>query len=316
MTEDTSRPHQPPIVIVQSPAGASSLCFQTDNARSLRLLLLFAVTMIIFVFVLLVYFPPSSVPIYVLMFQMVFFVVIVGGPCVHRTLLWVREKRKLAQREQPADSLNDVVRAALVTLGGLCQLSVLTGRPRSTSLTRFRQFVLAKGVSPDVMILDAKLQPILEILPIVEEFVEPERLLNAIPRRSNSFVVQLLFLGFVSWMTLQAARDGDIVLAVAGGTIVVLFGTQVLKSLGVHFAEGSKPALGMGVLVDRQGRRWRVDNSTVYIHPMRHGFSKSVMIELIGPDGYLLIQCMGENDAALATFWQRWMHPNPRPELG
>lgn len=72
----------------------------------------------------------------------------------------------------------------------------------------------------------------------------------------------------------------------------------------------SAPIAGMGVVIDGRGRRWTVDDSILFIEPKEEG----IVPGLYGPAGTLRMLFYKEGDEGFEALWQRWTHPNPRPE--
>lgn len=249
--------------------------------------------------------------------QCVVFFLVICLPLIRGWRKWMEDRRHqhVDHGSDFRESENSIVQRLLLEQGGLCRLSWLTGRPRPASLAAFQEDLRRAGLPIAVTIVDAGVYQTLMSLPRPDNFVEPERLLSAPSRRSWVSVGNVVAMAFFIWVLVMSALSGDWIITALCAAMFCLFGVQILKSYDVHVAESGSPIVGMGSLIDRKGRKWSVADSSVYIHESRLAFSTLVVVELIGPAGYLVLPYSGKDDAAITMFWQRWMHPHPRPDL-
>ncbi len=208
-----------------------------------------------------------------------------------------------------------VVKSTLLENGGLCGLDWLTGRARPGSVGRFQSALQEAGLPRALVIVQPDVMAALDDIPLDATFVEPERVLGAMSRRSGAFWFQAVLAVYFTWLLTNAALQGKWVMAGLFLLGMVTLGMELLKTFGVHLTQANAPVMGMGVYSDDKGRRWTVQDSTVYLYPSRAGVGKGAVAELIGPDGHCTRVFHGPGDPALKMFWQRWMHPHPRPEL-
>jgi len=200
-----------------------------------------------------------------------------------------------------------IVKGVLLEVGGLCRVHWLTGQVRPKWRDRFQQLLRERGLPRALVIVQAELIDKVRTIPIDDRFVEPERLLGAMPRRSGTFWLLIVMILYFVWMLVNSALAGDWTMTAIFALWVAMMGVQLLRSWGIHLSQANAPVMGMGVISDHKGRRWSVRDSVVYLYPY--------FVAFIGPDGYHVLQFHGLDDPALRMFWQRWMHPHPRPDL-
>lgn len=208
-----------------------------------------------------------------------------------------------------------IVRGALLEVGGLCRLHCCTLRPLPKWRGRFQQLLGEAGLPSAIVIVQAELIDKLRALPVDGVFVEQERLLAEMRRGSGTFWILAVLLIYSMWVVANAALGGDWIIAALVAAAGAVVASQILKSWGIHLSQAGAPVVGMGVFSDRKGRRWTVRDSVAYLYPWKAGFQSSIILALLGPDGYHAMQFHGLDDPALRMFWQRWMHPHPRPDL-
>ncbi len=78
--------------------------------------------------------------------------------------------------------------------------------------------------------------------------------------------------------------------------------------------EGAAPIAGMGFIEDSKGKLWTVDDSLMILSGRKSG-DKPVYVHIVGPAGWLLLTYANVKDPEFIKLWQRWNHPDPRPEL-
>ncbi|MCL4198276.1 MAG: hypothetical protein KJZ69_12390 [Phycisphaerales bacterium] len=236
-----------------------------------------------------------------------------GVLIVHRLNRWKIDLNAYRQEHSNIDhpDASYLVKGALLEVGGLCRIRWWSGRPAPAWRHRFQQLLHERGLPHALVIVQAELIDKLRMISVDETFVEPDRLLAQMSRRSGTFWMLAAMLLMSGWVMVQAALRGDWVMASVLGVAAAMVGSQLLKSWGIHVSQANAPVMGMGVLSDHKGRRWTVLDSAVYLYP----YQSSIIASLLGPNGYHAMQFHGVEDPALRMFWQRWMHPHPRPDL-
>lgn len=315
----TVRSGPPPIVVVESAAGSNTLSCGMAIVSNARMLIIMPAMMIaVFLFLHCVSGELSAgVAWFMIVVQTLVFTVLYGRSIRSSVRDWRIDREMFAKDggDRRSDE-SSIVTKALLEVGGLVRPSLLTDRPRRATVGRFQQLLRDAGLRPALVIVQVGLEVPLRAIPTPSEFVEPERLLlGTMQRRSMTFIFNLLLLAFAVWVLVNSARAGHWMMTAFISIGLAVLGMQILKSFGVHVSEGKAPVMGMGVFSDHKGRRWSVQDSCVYLWPMKQRLQSFVVAELVGPDGYHRLFFHGLDDPALRMFWQRWMHPHPRPDL-
>ncbi|MCC6908016.1 MAG: hypothetical protein IT430_08765 [Phycisphaerales bacterium] len=307
----------PPVVVVKSQSGSTTLAYSNNLVGGIRMagFVLAGMTG----GVMLVHWvrgsgiTPSVVGIIVA--QSAFFALLVIPGMIRRRRQWREDWRIHTQTPLDPDDRSSVVRGALLEVGGLCRYHWLTGRADQRWRHRFQELLRSAGLPPALVILQHEVSNPVQAIPLDDAFVEPERMLGGMSRRSRQYWIQVVFVLFFLWLMISSAMRGDFIVTACLAVGVAAFGVQLLRAHGVHVSEARAPVLGMGVYSDWKGRRWSILDSTVYIYSMRVGLNDMVAAELVGPEGHTIVPFQGLDDPALKMFWQRWMHPHPRPDL-
>lgn len=309
----------PPVVVVESPSGSESLAYSTKIGNGIRWMIFIPLMMVAFVAALEhLRGGGMRLPFWIIIsVQAVVMAAVFGQPVTVAMKHWRRDRERLESGETACASDREAaVIAALVQLGGLVCHSWRVGRTPPHAPGAFQRMLEEAGAPTNVVIVQRALRVSVDSIPISPEFVEPERLLlGTMHRRSKAFFFQAAMLVFFIWVSVNSALAGDMITLAFILLGLIGFAIQLLKSYGVHIEEAKSPVMGMGVLSDHRGRRWSVVDSCVYLYPHRLGFDPLVMAELLGPQGHFTLIFHGPEDPALRMFWQRWMHPHPRPDL-
>lgn len=308
----------PPIVWLHSAAGFGSLSYRTDVLRTFRFLVILLVLLTggLMGVAALQGHGLDWILMIMIGFQWLIFVLLLGFRLIGRVSAWRADRKRHADEVAAGDtSATAVVNGALLDLGGLCRLHWLTGRPRKALIGQFQQRLIDAGLPRAMMLVDASIAEPIQAMEIPEDFLEPDRLLRQTPRKSWSFVLIVLITIYFAFGAVAAFGNGDWIVASIDALIACLFGVRILASFGVHVSESRAPIMAMGVLIDHKNRRWTVQDSCAYLYRIKGKTSSPVLVELIGPDGLGAVVFPRLDDAGFRFFWQRWMHPHPRPDL-
>jgi len=114
---------------------------------------------------------------------------------------------------------------------------------------------------------------------------------------------------FIVWMS-----TGTIALIAVFGLVGMAIGTRTMRDRVIRplLGESRLPIAAPGLVVDRKGRRWRVDDSIMLVRPTGPG---KFTVSLLGPSGVLDLSFRDTKYQAFRDLWVRWNHPHPRPEL-
>ncbi len=307
----------PPVVVVKSQSGATTLAYANNLVGGIRMALYVLVGMTGGV-MLLNWLRGSGMTLSVIAIvvgQSAVFALLVVPGMIRRSRQWREDSRIHNEKPLDPDDRSAVVRGALLEVGGLARQHWLTGRADTRWRHRFQELLRSAGLPPALVILQHEVSNPVQAIHLDDAFVEPERMLGGMSRRSRQYWFQIVFLLFFLWLMISSAMRGDLIVTACLAVGVAAFGVQLLRAHGVHVSEARAPVLGMGVYSDWKGRRWSILDSTVYIYSMRVGLNDLFAAELVGPQGHTVVPFQGLDDPALKMFWQRWMHPHPRPDL-
>lgn len=307
----------PPIVVVKSDSGSTLFTYAnaiTGGMRMMAIVIMFMTGAMLLIRSLNGK-PPDALMRIVLAVQIGVLSLISVPAIVKRRRHWRLDREAQARLSGENQDQSTMVRGVLLEIGGLSRVSLLSGRPVEKWSGRFQQRLAEVGLAPALTIVQAEIEEPLRTIPRDEAFVEPERVLGAMPRRSRAFWFQAALLVFFVWILVSSAMQAQWFATMMLSVAVVGIGMQLLKTFGIHLSQANAPIMGMGAYSDHHGRRWSVLDSTIYVYPFSAGFQTLIFVELIGPDGHHAMSFHGLDDPGLIMFWQRWMHPHPRPDL-
>lgn len=312
-------PGPPPVVVVKSVAGSTYFSYSLGLVAATRVLVLGVIVTFLLVLVLsyLQGGGRSAALWAVLGCNLSIIAIMSGTMLVRRTRTW-RADRVAHEAERATADVHDpswIVRGALLEIGGLCRVNWLTTRVKPEYRNRFQSMLQEAGLPQSMVIVQAELIDDLQRIRIDDSFVEPERLLGAMPRRSAAFWVHAALTLYLLWLLLNSVLRKEWIMTAVFALAFTGMAAQLLKTYDIHISQANAPVMGLGAYSDHKGRRWTVCDSVVYLYPFRAGFQTSILASIIGPDGYTAVHFHDLKDPALTMFWQRWMHPHPRPDL-
>lgn len=154
----------------------------------------------------------------------------------------------------------------------------------------------------------------LESIELKEAMLEPETILSSVAIRQVWVIVIMvifLVLGFRS-MAMGYWFDMTIYFSVAG---FFSFCIPSIRDLIPMFRpDGNAPIVGMGFIQDAKEKLWTVDNSFLVLTG-KGNENGPVHLHFIGPEGRMDLAYTNVHDPEFIKLWQRWNHPDPRPEL-
>lgn len=99
---------------------------------------------------------------------------------------------------------------------------------------------------------------------------------------------------------------------VAGGFFAALI-PPIRDALRQFWDSGGNIVAGQGWVRDKRGRVWTTADAMLMILSLSG--SSAIGTVLTGPAGVTMLSFMSERDPDFIKLWQRWNHPDPRPEL-
>lgn len=207
-------------------------------------------------------------------------------------------------------SLDRSVERILIEIGGL---SCPNWDIRNGGAGALQHRLTSEGWPMAITIVDKALRPKLEAIPVSGDLVEAESADSRFAIVSKRFWIStiLALVGTVlySGMAIRSPHFERIFLAAACATMLFV---QLARALGVRVFGCGAPVVGPGYIMNHQGnRRWTVDDSCVLL--TRRTSMHRLVVEFVGPAGYLKATFENLDDPGFIALWQRWRHPNPRP---
>lgn len=166
------------------------------------------------------------------------------------------------------------------------------------------------GIVPVTVVEDA-LQAELEPIPRPEALLEPEPVTTLRNKTSNlGLVLVVITIVCVGTFLFSIGMRRIIGFAFLALMVPPLLAVAESRGFRVWPAESFAPFAGPGVVTHRN-RRWTVDDSIMFVQKTDRG----IRVQFDGPSGSLLLRFHSEKAPGFITLWQRWNHPQPRPEL-
>jgi hypothetical protein len=155
-------------------------------------------------------------------------------------------------------------------------------------------------------IADRRMQQRLGRIELSEELLEPEAILGSLwMKRGWLFVLIALF---ALNAALTTAWLKVFYLMMIGYLLIQLPSIRDVLRLG-----DGKVIAGLGVVETSRGKRWTVDDAIMIVQTQDG--EPPLTVFLTGEAGELKLHFIDEKDPDFIKLWQRWNHPNPRPEL-
>ena len=150
-------------------------------------------------------------------------------------------------------------------------------------------------------------------LPRTGAMLEPEYIVASLPQSTKATMTSVAMFGLFALV--QAANRNWLTAAFLGfGALGFLASmTSIRNSIPGLRPEGRAPIAGPGTIEDHSGKRWSVDAATMFIWSQKPRMPLYVYV--CGPAGWITFTFSSSADPDFMNLWQRWTHPNPRPEL-
>lgn len=211
----------------------------------------------------------------------------------------------------PADDPNRPVMEGLEATGAMLVWSSLSLLPIYETALAERLAESGRPV-PRTIIPESMREELLAI-PRPDDLLEPERIASSTRTGRVAFVLILIAAVTVVGTALMN-RDW-----MRAGFYSLLCGVILWNSSGLsHFTrayrnEDNLPTAWPGGISDHTGRRWTVRDSVMVVRGARPG--GGLAVEVLGGAMNLQLTFASSRDPDFITLWQRWNHPQPRPEL-
>jgi len=241
----------------------------------------------------------------------------VGGLCVFILLLMsITVLVGFVRRHQPVDNLAlDALSAherAFIALDHDTPLFV----KRRDQLWRWPRICAAcesEHVTPPHTVVRNELAGMVSDVDTPAHLLEPEPIL---PSSAYGPGLLALLLFIYLFNALAAIVTGNVWLAViwlVAGAAWTISTPSIRDRLRIFRGSEGKIIAGPGWIRDRRGRIWRAGSATMIV--TSPSGKPPIHVVVSGPDGCVTLTFMHERDPDFTALWQRWNHPDPRPEF-
>ena len=156
-------------------------------------------------------------------------------------------------------------------------------------------------------VAETRMQKRLAAIGLIDDMLEPETILGSLPMKRG----MLIFMIALYVLLIINAGWSVAGLLIAIGAVALLLQLPFLRDK-FRWGEGTVIA-GLGVVETSRGKRWTV-NDAIMIVQAQNG-EPPLTVCFTGESGELVLQFIDERDPDFIKLWQRWNHPDPRPEL-
>ena len=221
-----------------------------------------------------------------------------------------------ARRRQPVDNLAHDARSAhgraLIALDHDTPFLV-QGTGHMLAWPRLRAYCEAEGVAPPHTVVRRELEEIMQAVDTPAHLLEPEPILPSSSLSPKMIALLLFIYIFNAVIAVIAGNAGMAVIWLVVGAAWVISTPTLRDRLRILRGSDGKIIAGQGWIRDRRGRTWRAGDATMILtspsgNPPMHAV-------ITGPAGTVALTFMHERDPDFIALWQRWNHPDPRPEL-
>ncbi|MDG2053540.1 MAG: hypothetical protein P8J86_02420 [Phycisphaerales bacterium] len=174
-----------------------------------------------------------------------------------------------------------------------------------------------QGTSRPEVIADLAFIQSLRSIALLPGLPEPEHVLASSKRKISNIVISLILAANALGLALLYGQ----IICLAVGFVFLISGLLPLppvRRFVRQFQRDSKGLIaGPGFTVSSSGQIWNTEDSVAIIRAAQlcpNRFA-SVYLQLIGPAGCKQMSFGSISDPDFLCFWQRWTHPEARPEL-
>ena len=174
-----------------------------------------------------------------------------------------------------------------------------------------------QGTSTPEVISDLAFIQSLRSIALLPGLPEPEPVLASSKRKISNIVISLILAAAALSLALLS---GEMICFTIGLIFLAsgLLPLPPVRRLVRQFRRDSKGLIaGPGFAVSSKGQIWNTEDSVAIIRAaqLRPSRFASVYLQLIGPAGCKQMSFGSISDPDFLCFWQRWTHPEARPEL-
>ncbi len=189
----------------------------------------------------------------------------------------------------------------------------LLGPPPPWTWRSFIEALDSRSIPRPRTIIDEQAGPSLRRIPLPEELIEPEGILesSSMPRAHLKIAIGVVIAValFLLWLGLWWLALLTLVLAM----LIALQLPEVRDATRLFRMDHRETIVGLGTVTDRKQRRWTVEDAVMLVKCTED--AGPLIVTMVGEAGHLTLSFTDETDPDLVRLWQRWNHPQPRPEL-
>ncbi|TVQ53284.1 MAG: hypothetical protein EA377_08335 [Phycisphaerales bacterium] len=186
----------------------------------------------------------------------------------------------------------------------------LLGPPRLWTWRSFIEALDSCSIPRPRTIIDEQARPSLRRIPLPEHMLEPEGILESGSKPRARLKIAI---GIVIVVAVYLLWLGTWWLALVLAAIIALQLPEVRDTTRLFRMDHRETVVGLGTVTDRKQRRWTVDDAVMLVKCTET--SGPLIVTMIGEAGHLTLSFTDDADPDLVRLWQRWNHPQPRPEL-
>ncbi|MFG0329878.1 MAG: hypothetical protein ACF8PN_08275 [Phycisphaerales bacterium] len=241
------------------------------------------------------------------------------GVAAYRRRLEVKSRARLGEIEAARRGMDasSPVHHDTVTQAteAVLRLRLAHRRPRwfrraRIELDAWREAFESRGLPAPRFVIEEKYEVGVRGIPRIEGLLEPEPIGSLGDRRKLwSDLVSLVFVTFVvASCSLNWWIGAPYLVGLVGATLAI---ARVARAKGFDFFPQKTPIAGPGGLADPRGRVWSAPHALTLITRQ----SGALQVDLIAGPDRIRLTYSSPKDPGFVTFWARWSHPHPRPEL-
>jgi hypothetical protein len=232
-----------------------------------------------------------------------------------RTRMSTRPSRSPLHRTEPpmSSAFTGNARAAAVVVEQERQRRFrVVEAPSMWSWQDFVEELESRGIERPRTIIDDATIGQLGSVPLPDHMLEPEAILQS-GDEPRKHLITTIIIGAVTAVVLVFFGLWWIALLPLAFAVFSALQLPEVRDATRHFQMNqSETVVGLGTLTDKQ-RRWTIDNSVMLVQCKRD--TGPLMVTIVGEAGHLMMPFTDEKDMDFVKLWQRWNHPNPRPDL-
>ncbi len=239
-------------------------------------------------------------------------------------ITWISFKLRMSNRPSGRRAGRDATPSSIALTGDPRAVEVvvelerqrrfrLLGPPHPWTWRSFIEALDARSIPRPRTIIDEAARAPLGRIPLPEDLLEPEGILESRDKPRARLIITIGMVIAVGAFLLWIGMWWLALLSLIFATIISLQLPEVRDATRRFRLDQRETVVGLGSVTDRNQRRWTVENAVMLVKCK--SAAGPLMVTMIGEAGDLTLPFTDGTDADLIRLWQRWNHPQPRPEL-